>query len=64
MQATIYQETRPRDQAPRTRWRNEMEDELPDGDAHGELHGYQLLIAERVAAARLGGTVRMGDVIE
>ena len=30
----------------------EMEKELPDGDADGELHGDQLLIAERVAAAR------------
>ena len=42
----------------------EMEEELPDGDADGELHGDQLLIAERVAAARPGGAIRMGDVIE
>ena len=41
-----------------------MEDELPDGDADGELHGDQLLLAERVAAARSGGAIRMGDVIE
>ena len=42
----------------------EMEEELPDGDAYGELHGDQLLISERVAATRLGGSIRMGDVIE
>ena len=42
----------------------EMEEELPDGDADGELHGDQLLMAERVAAARPGGAIRMGDVIE
>ena len=41
-----------------------MEEELPDGDADGELHRDQLLIAERVAAARPGGAIRMGDVIE
>ena len=35
----------------------EMEEELPDGDADGELHGDQLLIAERVAAARPGGAI-------
>ena len=40
------------------------EEELPDGDADGELHGDQLLVAERVAAARPGGAIRMGDVIE
>ena len=28
------------------------EEELPDGNADGELHGDQLLVAERVAAAR------------
>ena len=28
------------------------EEELPDGDADGELHGDQLLVAEQVAAAR------------
>ena len=33
-------------------------------DAEGELHGDQLLEAERVAAARQGGAIRMGDVIE
>ena len=36
-----------------------MEEELPDGDAVGELHGDQ-----RVAAARPGGAIRMGEVIE
>ena len=41
-----------------------MEKELPDGDADGELHGDQLLMAERVAAARPGGAIRMGEVIE
>ena len=42
----------------------EMEEELPVGDDDGELHGGQLLMAERVAAARPGGAIRMGDVIE
>ena len=28
-----------------------MEEKLPDGDADGELHGDQLLVAERVAAS-------------
>ena len=42
----------------------EMEEELPDGDADGELNGDQLLMAERVAAAPPGGAIRMGDVIE
>ena len=42
----------------------EMEEELPDGDSEGELHGEKLLVAERVAAVRLGGAIRMGDVIE
>ena len=42
----------------------EKEKELFDGDADGELHGYQLLVAERVAAARPGAAIRMGDVIE
>ena len=36
----------------------EMEEELPDGDADNELHGDQLLMAERVAAARPGGAIR------
>ena len=40
------------------------EEELPDGDADGELHGDQLLVAERVAAARPGGAIRMSDVNE
>ena len=43
---------------------NEVEEELLDGDAEGELHGDQLLVAERVAAARQGGAIRMGEVIE
>ena len=42
----------------------EMEDELHDSDADGELHGDQLLVAERVAAARPDGAIRMGEVIE
>ena len=41
-----------------------MDEELPDGDADGELHGDQLLVAERVAAARPGGAIRMCDVID
>ena len=42
----------------------EMDEELPDGDADGELHGDQLLVAERVAAARPGGAIQMCDVID
>ena len=42
----------------------EMEEEQPDGDADGELHGDQLQMAERVTAARSGNAIRMGDVIE
>ena len=42
----------------------EMEEEMRDGDADGELHGNQLLMAERVASPRPGGAIRMGDVIE
>ena len=41
----------------------DMEEELTDGDADGELYGDQLLVAERVAAARPGGASRMSDVI-
>ena len=41
-----------------------MEEELPDYDADGELHGDQLLVAEREAVARPGGAIRMGNVIE
>ena len=41
----------------------EME-ELPDGDADGVIHGDQLLMAERVAAARPGDAIRMGEVIK
>ena len=42
----------------------EMGEQLFDGDADGELHGDQLLMAERVAAARPGGAIRIGEVIE
>ena len=42
----------------------DMDEELPDGDVDGELHGDQLLITKRVAAARLGGAIRMGEIIE
>ena len=42
----------------------DMEEELPDGDADGELNGDQLLMAERVTAARPGGAIRMVEVIE
>ena len=41
-----------------------MEKELPDGYADCELYGDQLLVAERVAAARPGGANRMEEVIE
>ena len=41
-----------------------MEVELPDGDADGKLHGDQLLVAKRVAAARPAGAIRMVQVIE
>ena len=37
---------------------------LPNGDADGELHGDQLQMAERITAARPGGAIRMGNVIE
>ena len=40
-----------------------MAEKLPDGDADGELHGDQLLMAERVVAAQPGGAIRMGEVI-
>ena len=41
-----------------------MEEKLPNGDADGELHGDHLLIAERVIAARPGGAIRMGKLID
>ena len=41
----------------------EIKEKLPDGYADGKLHGAHLYIAERVAAARQGGAIRMGDVI-
>ena len=41
-----------------------MEEKLPNGDADGELHGDQLLVAERVADVRPCGAIRMGEVIE
>ena len=42
----------------------EMEEKLITGDAKGELHGDQLLMAEQIAAVRLGGVIRMGEMIE
>ena len=41
-----------------------MEEELPDGDAGGDFHGDQFRVAKRVAAARPGGAIRIGDVIK
>ena len=41
-----------------------MGEELPNGDADGELHGDQLIMAEQIAAARPGGVILMGEVIE
>ena len=35
-----------------------MEEELSDGNADNELYGDQLLMAERVAAARPGGAIK------
>ena len=35
-----------------------------DGDLNDELQGNQHLVAKRVTAARLGGAIRMGYVIE
>ena len=42
----------------------EVEEELFDGKADAELNGDQIFMAERVAAARPGGAIRMGEVIE
>ena len=42
----------------------ETKEEQPDGDADGELHYNQLLMAERVTAARPNDTIRMGEMIE
>ena len=42
----------------------EIKEDLPNNDADDELHGDQLLVAERVAAARAGDAIQMGDVIE
>ena len=39
----------------------DMEVELPDCDADGELYGDQLLMAERVAAALPGRDIRISD---
>ena len=39
-------------------------EELSDGDIEGELYGDQILVAERVAAARPDSAIRMVDVIE
>ena len=40
------------------------ENKMPDGNADGVLHGDQLIVAERIAAARPGSAIRMGEVIE
>ena len=42
----------------------ELEKNLCDGDADGELQCDQLLITVQVAAARPGGAIQMGDAIE
>ena len=42
----------------------DIKEVLLDGDADGELHGDQLLVAQRVAAARPGGAIRLGEEIE
>ena len=42
----------------------EIKQELSNNNADGELHGDQLLMAERDAHARLGRVIRMGKVIE
>ena len=42
----------------------EMDEELPNGDADGDLNGDKLLMVKRVAAARLNGAIRMNDEIE
>lgn len=42
----------------------DMKKKLSDGDVDGELYGNQLLIPERMAAARPGGVIRMTDVIQ
>ena len=42
----------------------DMEEELFDGDADGELHGDQLLVSERVAAALPVGAIQMGEIIK
>ena len=41
-----------------------IKEELPDGDVDGELYDDQLLMVERVVAARPGGAIRIGYVIE
>ena len=41
-----------------------IEKELPDGNGDSKFHGDQLLVAERVAAARPGGAIRMGEVLQ
>ena len=42
----------------------EMEEKLTDGDVDGELHGDQLLMAQRVAQALPGGAIRISKVIK
>ena len=41
-----------------------MEETLPDGDADGELNFDRFLMAKQLSAARLGGAIRLGDVIQ
>ena len=42
----------------------EIDEKLLVGNADSELNGKQLLMAERVAAARPGGAIRISEVIE
>ena len=43
---------------------NMEKEKLPNGDAYGELHADQILVAGKVAAARLGGVIGIGDLIK
>ena len=43
---------------------NTMDEQKPDGVVEGELSNDQLLLAKRMADARPGGAIRMGEVIE
>ena len=42
----------------------EIKEELPGADADGELDSDQLLVDERMVAARPNGAIGMGDDIE